>query len=366
MPQTLVPPTPVSSQALIDYVNASAGVTGYALALSRAALPVLTHPQPWYAGFAGSLVPAKSHALVWINSVLPQMKAVPVAVQNAQSPASGDFASLDAALAALLNAPGDQALIQAAQNAVTDLTTLVLAVQGAVTTFEQAITDFAADLIPDATTLAGFAADAAKTQGADLKDVARLNAAIQNLQDLIAAKTEAYELNNWGKGVIAIFLVVTAATIGWLGGPVVDGLLGMVAIGTLAGVGDKLKSELDIQDQVTEIANIQSELSDVNTEIALLQSTSKQFAALTTQNTTEQEQVKTVEDFWTPSLDWLSQLHTLLPSISQSVTAGNITQAQTDAASAYSLWTQLQDFVTPLTQVQYNLANDTVLLPAAP
>jgi hypothetical protein len=82
-------------QALVDYVNATATVSGFAYGLYKTQLAVLLQPPPGYADFAERLAAAKIHVSAWINGLVPAFGLVPAALVSANLLIQGHLADLE-------------------------------------------------------------------------------------------------------------------------------------------------------------------------------------------------------------------------------------------------------------------------------
>jgi hypothetical protein len=344
----------VSQQNLLDYINSIATVSAYSAALAKTQLPTIAQTPSWYADFAYKLALAQSHVRNWQGGILPVLQGVPVSVVSFDAAIQSTFTILSTSLTALKADPGNRQLVQTITSTAGSLGQNIQQVQTTVEGMEENITTFAGNLVPDAGALSTLAKNALTASKADQDSVAQLNDAIQNLQNLIAAKNRVAELENLGKADLAIFLVVVAATVGWLGGPVVDGLLGMAAIGLLAGFGDKLKTENDITQQQADIHNIELEISSINSQVAILQSVATSFQQLVQTNDQAQQAASTVENMWLQPMDDISSSLKNLTAITTNLSLSQIDQAISECNASLSAWNALIQTATQLAKVTYN------------
>lgn len=328
-------------EQLLDYVNSVAAVSAYAAAVSQTQPPALTMTPPWYAGYIESYENVQARALTWTNGTLPELQKLPAALLDADGLLQPELTAAGSALSALAADPSDANLQQAAVAALSSLSTQAAPIQKALDDLQAEVTKFSDELTTDITTLTAMSESASKAAGSDAAEVAKLTTVIAQLQQAIETRQEIAHLENLLKGDLAIFLVVVAATVGWLGGPIVDGLLGMAAIGLLAGIGDKLASEPDIVALQAEITNVQQEISEVNAEVAILQATVSTFAQLAQQGTGTEGALVEISSTWAAQTQEVDSIAADLAAATGDVPAEQVAAAQLAVQNVGSLWSEV-------------------------
>ena len=254
MPASTDPAQPTSPQQLVDYVNATAAVTAYAAAVAQTRLPALVLTPPWYSSYADQFTLAQAHAQAWLDGTLPEISALPAALVDNDAIVRGAISAAQEALQALAAAPADPAKRQAAVAALTNLGKATAPVQRALDGLRRTLSSFAGQLAGDATTLSGMAQAAGTAAGADAAAVAQLQGVIADLRTAIDARTQAANLDNLVKGELTVLIVMVAAAVGWAGGPLVGGLLGLAAAGLLTtsnlmpGLDDQTSVRIETDD----------------------------------------------------------------------------------------------------------------------
>jgi hypothetical protein len=353
--------TPAQQQALLDYVNATAAVTGYANAVAQTQLPSLVLTPDWYADYVTSFEQAQAHALTWLNGLLPEITGLPAAVIDADPLVQERLNAVTAALGQLAAAdPTNPAVKQAVQAALTNLQSILLPVQQALDNLDRYLADFVGELGTDLATLQSMATVASAAAGADQAEVAKLNGIIAQLQQAIATREEIASLENLLKGDLIIFVVVVAATIGWFAGPIIDGLLGMALMGVAAGVGKKVASEADVTELQAEISNVQKEISAVSVEVAAIQSTVAGFEQLVDSGTGTQQALAEVTGNWTADAGQIDAVLADLGEVQADVSAGQVADAQTAMTELAGSWAALLAAMQLLNGVSVQAADQPV------
>lgn len=352
--------TPAQQQALLDYVNATAAVTSYATAVAQTQLPSLVLTPDWYADYVTSFEQAQAHALTWLNGLLPEITGLPPAVIDADPLVQQRLSAVNAALSQLAADPSDPALTQAAQAALTALQSILLPVQQALDNLDRYLAAFVTELGTDLATLQSMATAASAAAGADEDEVAKLNGIIAQLRQDIATREEIASLENMLKGDLIIFVVVVAATIGWLGGPIIDGLLGMALMGTAAAIGKKTASEPDVTGYQDEISNVQKEISAVSVEVAAIQSTVAGFDQLVSSGTDTQQALAEVTGNWTADDGQIDAVLADLGNAQADVSAGQVAAAQAAMTELASEWAALLAAMQLLDGVSVQAASQPV------
>lgn len=349
---TAAPPMQTQQQ-ILDYVNSVATVSSYVYALTKTELPVLNFPPSWYADFAEKLAVAKADSLSWIYSVVPTLQLLPRSLINFNSVFQQNLSSLVQNLQVLKANPNNTAARQELASVLQTLLTEVQSAQTVVQSLDSAMDTFAAELQPDAQTLNDLASNATTAAGADTAQVQKLDAVIENFRQAIASEEQRASLENLLKGDLALFIVGVAMTIGWVGGPIVDGILAMAAIGILAGIGDKLASEPNVQAFQAEIGSVQQEIGAVNTEVALLQNTSTRFTQLLSANSEAQQALSVVRAIWDDPAADLAAMIQDLNNASTDLNLSMLDDAIKASQGAASTWNQIEEFASSLNFVQF-------------
>ncbi|MEO6703077.1 MAG: hypothetical protein ABI140_06905 [Jatrophihabitantaceae bacterium] len=349
-------------QRLLDYVNSVALISAYAAAVAQTKPPVLELTPPWYASYIEAFELVQSHALEWTNGTLPELQQLPTALLQADALVQQQLEATTAALANLAMSPASGPLQQAALTALGSLSTTSGSAHKTLDDLQATVTAFTTQLANDSATLTDMSAAASKAAGADSTEVAKLTEVVSQLQAAIATRQEIAHLENLLKGDLAIFLVVVAMTVGWLGGPIIDGLLGMAAIGLLAGIGKNLASEPDIVALQTSITNVQKEISAESAELAIVQATVSTFAQLAAQGAQAQGALAEIASTWAAQIQQVDAVAADLATATGEVSAAQIGAAQAEVANAGVLWTLITSAMKILAGVTWNVGDSPVAI----
>jgi hypothetical protein len=356
-----------SQQQVVDYLNAIGTVSTYAQGVASSNLSALNHPPSWYASFAEAFATAKGHALVWTKSVVPNLAAAPQSLVAFNTVLQQRSATLQQALATLRQDPANQAARATVSTTVSYLVQAVQTSAGMATGIGGNVDQFGSQLDPDAQLLATYSGDAlASASTADQQLVAKLNGQIQLLQDQIKTLNEIVTLQRAYAGDIAIFVVIVAATIGWVGGPVIDMLLGMGVLGLAAGIGPKVKAWLqdpDVTGLQQTISALSQEIGAVNSEIATLQNLSTTFNQLVAANATARQAIQAIESLWQTLEGDLAAVVRDLNQVSTDVSAAQWETAAADLQTALTAWQEVAGFAQVVAGVQYNFPSDVLTIP---
>jgi hypothetical protein len=350
-------------QALLDYVNSVAAVTSYASAVAQTKLPALVLTPDWYAGYISSFELVQAHALTWLNGLLPEISQLPTAVIDADPLVQARVSAASAALTELAADPGDAAAQQAAQAALLALQSILLPVQQALDNVDGSMLGFMTKLAADLTTLKAMADAANAASGADQAEVAKLTGVITELRAAIANLEEIAHLENLLKGDLALFVVVVAATIGWFGGPIIDGLLGMAVLGTAAGIGKKAASTADVTGLQNDITNVQQEISAESVEVAAIQATVAGFEQLVGSGAGTQQALADVTGNWTSQSSAIDAVLADLARAQSDVSREQVAAAQTAVNLLASQWSALLAAMQLLAGVSVQAATEPVPIP---
>jgi hypothetical protein len=350
-------------QALLDYVNSVAAVTSYATAVAQTRLPALVLTPDWYGSYISSFEQVQAHALTWLNGLLPELGQLPAAVTDADPLVQARVNAVLAALTELSGDPGNQAAQQAAQLALLALQSILLPVQQALDNIDGSLLRFVSKLAGDLTTLKTMAAAANVASGADQAEVAKLTGVIAQLRQAIANLEEVARLENLLKGDLALFVVVVAATIGWFGGPIIDGLLGMALLGTAAGIGKKAVSTADVTYLQDMISNVQKEISAESVEVAAIQATVTGFEQFAGSGAATQQALADVTGNWTSQSSAIDAVLAELAGAQSDVSREQVAAAQTAVNKLVTQWSALQAAMQLLVGVSVQAASQPVPIP---
>ena len=344
-------------------MNSVAAVTSYATAVAQTKLPALVLTPDWYGSYISSFEQVQAHALTWMNGLLPELGQLPAAVIDADPLVQARVNAASAALTELAADPGNQAAQQAAQAALLALQSILLPVQQALDNIDGSLLRFVSKLAADLATLKAMAAAANAASGADQAEVAKLTGVIAQLRQAIANLEEVAHLENLLKGDLALFVVVVAATIGWFGGPIIDGLLGMALLGTAAGIGKKAASTADVTDLQDMITNVQQEISAESVEVAAIQATVTGFEQLAGSGTGTQQALADVTGNWTSQSSAIDAVLADLAGAQSDVSREQVAAAQTAVSRLVTQWSALQAAMQLLAGVTVQAASQPVPIP---
>ena len=350
-------------QALLDYVNSVAAVTSYASAVAQTKLPVLVLTPDWYAAYISKFELVQAHALTWLNGLLPELGQLPAAVIDADPLVQTRVGAASSALTELATDPGNQAAQQAAQAALLALQSILQPVQQALDNVDGNLFKFVTQLATDLTTLQSMADAANTAAGADEAEVAKLTGLIAELRAAIANLEEIAHLENLLKGDLALFVVVVAATIGWFGGPIIDGLLGMAILGTAAGIGKKAASTADVTGLQNDITNVQQEISTESVEVAAIQATITGFQQLVGSGGSTQQSLSDVTGNWTSQSSAIDAVLADLANAQSDISREQVAAAQTAVTKLATGWAALLATMQLLAGVSVQAADQPMPIP---
>ena len=351
-----------AQQALLDYVNSAAAVTSYATAVTQTQLPTLVLTPDWYGSYITSFEEVQAHALTWLNGLLPELSALPGAVVDADPLVQLRLTAVSTALTELAADPTSQAAQQTAQAALLALQSILQPVQQALDNLDANLLEFVIQLGTDLSTLQSMADAADSAAEADQAEVAKLTGLIAELRAAIANQEEIAHLQNMLNGDLVIFVVVVAATIGWVGGPIIDGLLGMALIATASAVGPRVAASADVTDLQDEITNVQQEISTESVEIAAIQSTVAGFEQLVGSGAGTQQALAEVTGNWTSQTSTADAVLADLSNAQADVSAEQVTAAQAAIADLSTQWASLVEAMQLLSGVSTQVASQPVAI----
>ncbi|HEU5268523.1 MAG TPA: hypothetical protein VFU36_01275 [Jatrophihabitans sp.] len=351
---------PAAQQALVDYVNSTSAVTSYATAVAQTQLPTLVLTPDWYGSYITSFEQVQAHALTWLNGLLPEINALPGAVIDADALVQLRVTAVSTALTELAADPDSRPAQQAAQSALLSLQSILQPVQQTLDNLDAHLLEFVTELGTDLATLQSMADAANAAAGADQAEVARLTGIIAQLRAAIANQEEIAHLQNMLTGDLVIFVVVVAATIGWVGGPIIDGLLGMALLGTASAIGPRAAASADVTDLQDEITSVQQEISTESVEIAAIQSTVAGFEQLVGSGADTQQALAEVTGNWTSQTSTIDAVLTDLTDAQAAVSSEQVTTAQAAVADLATQWADLVAAMQLLSGVSVQIADQPV------
>jgi cell division protein FtsB len=156
---------------------------------------------------------------------------------------------------------------------------------------------------------------------------------------------------------------VVAATIGWEGGPVTEGLLGMALLGLASWIGPKVASTADVTALQQEITSVQQEISTESVEVAAIQTTVTGFQQLVGAGAGTQQALAEVTGSWTSESDAIDAVLAELSNAQSDVSHEQVAAAQAAMAGLAERWTALVAAMQLLSGVSVQVAGQPVPIP---
>lgn len=372
MANTITSLPAADQQTLVDYLNAIATVTAWSTQVTQCLLPPLLNPPAGYADFAEQLVPAKMDALSWTQSVLFLSNQIPTSLGAFDPTVQSYSAALNAALGTLGTDPTNAAALASARAALQDLSGAFGGALRPVSGLITSLAGFSKGVTADTKTLNEFAAIAASAVGADSASIAQLNAVIKQFQESIANQNLMMTLEKLAAWDLNLFLAVAGTGVGLIFGPagVVIGTLFGVATATVVSfytLGSSVIIDPDVlADMQTSVTNMNSEVGELNSQIALVQTTATTFAAVVTEGTSVSAGIATVTAFWTNLQASLTTAFDSTTAAQQALAAKDIPAVGQRAAAAMAAWASVQTWCAALQGINVNITPQPVLAPQAP
>ena len=366
MIKTLIPQQS-ANQSLVDFVNANNQVTGYALAINKAQIPVLKMPPAGYGDIIASVAKIKSHALVWLQTIVESYSSISSSFITYDYILQDQMTGLATALDQLKQNPHDLS----ARNSIDAVLKKMQAGAGnsfkIVDAFESAIDNFGQTMQPDAESLKALIGQLADDENADQVQVANLQAVISRLHGIIDHENEILTLQTIANWTFKLFVVVVGVSIGApfqsFGVSIVLGLIGATAT-TFLPLDKKVDFTTTVADLNKQIDQVSEEVGVINTVVAQLGVLSSQIESLVAKNESGKKAIADVKAFW-------QQIETDLSSLTQNIdaivadyqSAEKIDQAIRELGQAKSDWDAVMKTVKQLNQIEFNI-DDSVFLPA--
>lgn len=359
-----------TKQTIVDYINASNQVCRYAVSINTVGLPALVTPPDNYGDYAQTLAMAKLHVMKWIDEIVPAFEVIPSSFLTFNNMLQPQLKTIKTNLQTLQKDPNNTTAKTAVTNAVNTLVKQVGVVKSTVTDLDGWITTYQGNISPDAKTLGQLTTSIATAVNADQDAISKLNTAFSTLQSVIDDRNELATLNTVSNIALTIFLAVVGAAVGLPFSPVIGAIAGGV-VGITTGVVtlfEPIHNDPDYQQTLKEIqdqmSNISTEIGLLNTTVGLLQNISQKFTDLVANSGQASDQAKVVLSFWQQQETDLTQLVNDLNDILSSTQSGTIDKALADIQDAQNSWNDVINFVENIKDVTYTV--DTTNVPKMP
>ncbi|HEV2638601.1 MAG TPA: HBL/NHE enterotoxin family protein [Actinocrinis sp.] len=351
--------TPIDQQ-LADSFNANNAVLAYVLALTGSTLPTISPVPTWYQSFVNSFSEAKTHAMLWQNTVTPGLIAIPTGILNFAPLWSLHTSTISQAIAVLDHNPQNPEAKQAIRSSLASLHSAVTLQKNTATDFQKKIDDFADHLTTDAQKMQAAIGDATKQAGYNRDQVQQLTRSVNALNDEIAkwqtvvtAAAIAAGVSFWVGAVIAIFTFGAGLAFG--------------IVGAVTGIALLIAAEVKIKQLSAQILQDQAKMNDLNLQIAALTVLGQNLNTLVSLSSQAGKQVKLILAAWQELEKQLAQVIADIDGAKGNLDPLNLPLLERDMVSANSDWQALQKFCAVLAGIQYNqAAPPSVVLPTAP
>ncbi len=355
-----------AAQMVVDYINAANQVSSYAASISSTTLPVLAVPPVNYGNFVQTFAAANLDVLVWIDEVLPDFNQLPKAFTSYNALFQQQVSAISGYLNLLKNDPGNGVILTDIKNAINTLVSQAAASKQTLSGTVTALSTYQNSISPDARLLAGLCQQISTAENADAASIAKLNAVLANLQQVVDDRNELITLNTLANIDEGIFIAMIGVALGvvFTGTPgLIVGIgfgIGSAVFTTLVPVGVNIDYQETLQDIQNTMDSVNTEIGLVNTTVGLLQNLSGQFNAIVTNSSIASSNMQTIVNFWEQLLTDLNDVVTELADTLQA-DGSNIDQAIADLSAAASAWNNLDGYMQNLLPVTFQV-NKTVSL----
>lgn len=345
-----------TQQQLADYANALITINNYAWAITNQNLPVLSYPPANYGDFTTEFAAAKTHALNWSTNIFVDLIQFPTTiVQQAAALFNMEDTIINAYLDALIANPNDANAKAGLGKALDTLLQLIKAQVANATLVQQQLGQFSTDIKADAQTLTQIANNAAADAGDDQDTISQLTADIASLKKEIATANTLLTVSEIGMGVslwvglvgIACCLIPGAQAIG-------VGLIIVGVAGEAASIAGTVIESLRIKSMQHSIDSDQKQITGLNQDVILLKGVSQSFNDLYEANLQAQNALTSIINMWNGLATTVTQVQTDLTNVESDNTAAQYTQARSDFQDAEQAWSQVVQFATALSKINYS------------
>jgi hypothetical protein len=334
-------------QQLADSYNANNAVLSYAQSLTGSQLPALTPPPPWYNQFQTKFADAKTHAMLWQNTVKPGLVAIPTGILNYALLWGLNNTTINQAIDILDRDPHNQQTKDTVLNCLRELHAGVRKQLSTAATFQTTIDDFATKLTNDAKLMGDAIQEATKSVGYNEREVARLVGHVTELRD---------EVSKWQ-------IVVTASAIGagvafWIGAVIAIFSFGIglafSVIGAAAGIALMIAAQVKIKQLVYAIEQDERDMKGVNVQIAALKVIENNLTTLVSMSKAASAQVDLILKAWDTLEKELVAVLDDLTAADGDVQRMDLPALRMDMAQANADWQALQSFCSVIAGIHYN------------
>jgi hypothetical protein len=241
--------------------------------------------------------------------------------------------------------------------------------QQAVSSVATYLTTFATSVSNDTKTLGNFAALATSAEGADADAIAGLNKVIETFQKSVDNQQNLLTLEKLAAWDLNIFLTVAGTAVGLIFGPagaVAGTIFGIVTatVTSFVQIGpDEMVDKAELAREQEEITSMNTEVGQLNSQIAAVQSIANTFASVTAEGSSVSQSVTTATGVWTglkTSLTTAFDNNTAAQN-AQTSKAWSVVRQKADAAMA--AWTEAQKTCAAIQGITYNVSPQVVRAP---
>lgn len=344
---------PPTQQQIVDYVNAANVVSAYVYAITNTNMAPLNNAPNWYASYTEAFATAKSHAMLWTNSIIPEMMTVPQTIVNYNALFNAQMSVIEGDLQLLISDPSNQQALTSLTNTLQLMRTNVNAQNAALLQLQADLATFSGNLAPDAQTLQQIATQALQTAGADQATIDALTQQIAQLQSEIQAQQTLLTVSEIGMAVSVFIgcvgIGLALAGMPWAGGALI--VVGVVGLGASIAGTVILSKQIQAEQQV--IKNDTQQINSLNQDITYLNSMNLQFEQLVQQNQAAQEAVVTVQQMWANLEDDLQVLIDDLNTGAADASSGDYADALMQMQAAANAWNEVDEFAQAVVGISY-------------
>lgn len=344
---------PPTQQQIVDYVNAANVVSAYVYAITNTNMAPLNNAPNWYASYTDAFAVAKSHAMLWTNSIVPEMMTVPQTIVNYNALFAAQMSVIQGDLELLISDPSNQQALASLTSTLTQLRGNVSAQNAMLLELQANLTTFANNLAPDAQTLEQIATQALQTAGADQQTINALTQQIAQLQSEIQSQQTLLTVSEIGMAVSVfvgcVGIGLALAGMPWAGGALI--VVGVVGLGASIAGTVILTKQIQAEQQV--IKNDTQQIDSLNQDITYLNSMNLQFEQLVQQNQAAQQAVTTVQQMWANLEADLQVLIDDLNTGAADTSSGDYADALAQMQAAASAWNEVDQFAQAVVGISY-------------
>lgn len=356
---------PPTQQQLVDYVNACNLVSGYVYGITNTQMPPLSYPPSWYGDYNQAFAKAKGDAMRWTNDIVPLMMVVPQSLIGFNAAFQAEFNAIVTDLSILIQNPNNPAVAASLASTLQSLLNSVRAQNQTLTSLQQQLAEFSANLGPDAQTLQAIASNAQQSAGDDQQAIDQLTAQIAQLQADIRKYQKLMTAGEIG-GFVSFWVGLVGVALTVAGVPEVGVPLLVVGVaGTGAGIALTVVESQNIKAAQANINGDLATISGLDQDIVYLNSLSTEMNQLVQANYLAQQAITVVQTMWSTLEADLQATIDSLTTAQADVSAQEYHDAMAQVGAAESSWADVEAFAQAVAGISYEFNPSVAYIPAS-